>query len=237
VLDDQSIFDHLVKAAPAAQAVDQAGVLADGERLATQVFERTYLNSYVAHAAMETHSAVAAVENGKITVWAGTQTPFPLKSQVAQALKLGRTRFASLRPYRRGRFGGKSASRQAIEAARLATITGTPVRVVFSARRSSSSTRSVPQPSSRSDRASTRPRRLFSGTTWHRSRRARLRPLLQHSAPPHRDTGVGTQTRRACIRSPSGPGGRLPPTAMRSPGSRRLTSWRPRWASIPWSSA
>jgi isoquinoline 1-oxidoreductase len=131
-LDDRSIFDHLVKAAPAAQTVDQAGVLADGERLATQVFERTYLNSYVAHAPMETHSAVAAVENGRVTVWAGTQTPFPVKSQVAQALKIAPDKVRIITPYVGGGFGGKSASQQAIEAARLATITGQPVRVVWS---------------------------------------------------------------------------------------------------------
>ena len=35
-------------------------------------------------------------------------------------------------PYVGGGFGGKSASRQAIEAARLAMLTGKPVRVVWS---------------------------------------------------------------------------------------------------------
>ena len=94
--------------------------------------EHTYLNSYVAHAAMETHSAVAAIEKGKVTVWVSTQTPFPVKSQVAQALKLAPENVRVITPYVGGGFGGKSASLQAIEAARLATITGTPVRVVWS---------------------------------------------------------------------------------------------------------
>lgn len=131
-LNDQTVFAHLEQAAPAPQAVAQGGDMAEGERLATRVFEHTYLNSYVAHAPMETHSAVAAVEDGKVTVWAGTQTPFPLKSQVAQALKLAPEKVRVITPFLGGGFGGKSASRQAIEAARLAMITGKAIRVVWS---------------------------------------------------------------------------------------------------------
>jgi nicotinate dehydrogenase subunit B len=131
-LDDTNIFDHLVRSAPAAQPVAQGGDLAEGERLAVRTFERTYRNGYVAHAAIETHSAVAAVERGKVTVWASTQTPFPLRSQVAEALKLAPEDVRVITPYVGGGFGGKSASRQAVEAARLASIAGVPVRVVWS---------------------------------------------------------------------------------------------------------
>ena len=131
-LNDRTIFAHLERAAPAAQNVDHGGVLAEGERLATRVFEHTYLNSYVAHAPMEPHAAVAAFEDGKVTVWAGTQTPFPLKSQVAQALNLAPEKVRIVTPYVGGGFGGKSTSLQAIEAARLARLAGVPVRVLWS---------------------------------------------------------------------------------------------------------
>jgi nicotinate dehydrogenase subunit B len=131
-LDDSTIFDHLVKAAPPAETVAEGGDLAEGERRASTMFEHRFLNSYVAHAAMETHSAVAAVESGKLTVWASTQTPFPLKSQLVQALKLAADKVRVITPYVGGGFGGKSASRQALEAARLTVLTGRPVRVVWS---------------------------------------------------------------------------------------------------------
>jgi nicotinate dehydrogenase subunit B len=131
-VDDKTIFDHLVKTAAAGRTVAEGGSLSEGERIVSGVIESTYLDSYVAHAAMETHSAVAAVENGKVTVWAGTQTPFPLKSQVAQALRLPPEKVRVITPYDGGGFGGKSASRQGVEAARLATLTGKPVRVVWS---------------------------------------------------------------------------------------------------------
>jgi CO/xanthine dehydrogenase Mo-binding subunit len=75
---------------------------------------------------------MAAVENGKVTVWASTQTPFPLKSQVARALNLPPEKVRIITPYVGGGFGGKSASAQAVEAARLAMAAGRPVRVVWS---------------------------------------------------------------------------------------------------------
>jgi isoquinoline 1-oxidoreductase len=131
-LDDTSIFDHLVKAAPAGTPVAQAGDLAEGERQAVRTFEHTYRTGYVAHAALEPHSALAMIEGGKVTVWASTQTPFPLRSQVAQALKRPQEEVRVITPHVGGGFGGKSASRQAIEAARLAVLTDRPVRVVWS---------------------------------------------------------------------------------------------------------
>jgi len=112
--------------------VHESGSLVDGEKLSASVLDLTYLNSYVAHAPMETHSAVARMEGGKVTVWASTQTPFPLQQQVAQALAMPKEDVRVIAPYVGGGFGGKSASRQAIEAARLAKIVGRPVQVVTS---------------------------------------------------------------------------------------------------------
>ena len=133
-VDDQTIFDHLVKAAPAPETVAEAGTIAEGEARASRVVERTWLDGYRAHAPMEPHAAVAAVEGGKVTVWAGTQTPFPLKNQIVQALKLPPEQVRVIVPFVGGGFGGKSASRQAVEAARLAVLTGKPVRVQWDRR-------------------------------------------------------------------------------------------------------
>ncbi len=129
--DDRSIFEHLLKHAPAPQTVAESGSLAEGEKQAATVLERTYLNSYVAHAPIEPHSATALVDGGKITVWAGTQTPFAVRQQVAQALNVQPDAVRVITPYVGGGFGGKSASRQALEAARLAKIVGRSVQVVW----------------------------------------------------------------------------------------------------------
>ena len=103
----------------------------------------TYRKGYVAHAPMEPHAATASFENGKLTVWASTQTPFPTRDRLAQALALDPKSVRVLTPYVGGGFGGKSAGRQSEEAARLAKITGRPVQVAYTRRRSSSSTRST----------------------------------------------------------------------------------------------
>ncbi len=131
-LDNDTIFAHLEKSAPEARAVAQGGNVADGEKSATQIITQKYLKGYVAHAPMETHSAVAAMgADGKITVWASTQTPFPLQTQVARALKISTDKVRIITPFVGGGFGGKSASQQAIEAARLTVAAGKPVRVVW----------------------------------------------------------------------------------------------------------
>lgn len=131
-LDDKNIFAHLEKVAPEGRLVQQGGNVAEGEAAATSVVTAKYLKGYVAHSCMETHSAVAEIAaDGKVTVWAGTQTPFPLQTQVARALKVATEKVRVITPYVGGGFGGKSASAQALEAARLAQAAGVPVRVVW----------------------------------------------------------------------------------------------------------
>lgn len=129
--DQETIFDHLLTAAPPLRLVHEAGNLEEGARLSQEVVEARYLNGYVAHATLETHSATARVEGDKATVWAGTQTPFPLRQQVAQALGLPPESVRIVTTCVGGGFGGKSASRQAVEAARLSKLAGCPVQVVW----------------------------------------------------------------------------------------------------------
>jgi len=130
-VNDRSIFDHILKAAPEGQVLNVTGSLTEGEKLASVVIDSSYLNSYVAHAQMETHTAVAELKDGKLTVWASTQSPFGIKNQVASALGVQAESVRVITPYVGGGFGGKSAGRQAIEAARLTKLTGKPVQVCW----------------------------------------------------------------------------------------------------------
>ena len=130
-MDDKTIFDHLLKTAPPLKDAGASGDLAEGEKAAASIVEATYLNSYVAHAPMETHSATATVENGRATVWASTQAPFMVRQQVAQAIGLAPQNVRIIAPYVGGGFGGKTAADQAVAAARLAKATGKPVQVVW----------------------------------------------------------------------------------------------------------
>jgi isoquinoline 1-oxidoreductase len=134
--DDRTIYDHLIKTAPPATPVGQKGDPAEGEKLAAQIVEETYLNAYVAHAPIETHSAVAAFEDSKLTIWASSQSPFQVKQLIAEGLGVSQESVRVITPMVGGGFGGKSltirsSAWQALEAARLARAAGQPVQVVW----------------------------------------------------------------------------------------------------------
>ena len=131
-LNDENIFDHLVKAAPEPKVVGQAGDLAEGERLSTAIVEQTFLDNYVAHAAMETHSALANMQDGKMTVWASTQLPFVLRDLIARNLQMEPDKVRVIPPYLGGGFGGKGTEGPLVEAAQLAKICGKPVHMIWS---------------------------------------------------------------------------------------------------------
>jgi len=130
-VDTESIFAHLVAAAPEGNTAEAAGDLAAGRRASAETFEATYYNSYVAHAPMEPHTAVAEIVNGKATVWSSTQAPFGDQTSVARALGFEPENVRILTPFVGGGFGGKTATQQAVEAARLAQMTGKPVQVAW----------------------------------------------------------------------------------------------------------
>jgi isoquinoline 1-oxidoreductase len=131
-LDDKNIYDHLLKVAPAGRVVAQGGDLKQGKALSATVFNETYLNGYVAHSAMETHTALVSIEGDKVTVWPSSQTPFRAKESVAQQLGIPPANVHVISPYVGGGFGGKTFNLQVTQAARLAKFTGKPVQVAWS---------------------------------------------------------------------------------------------------------
>lgn len=131
--DDRTVFAHLLSVAGEGQEREKKGDLAEGERQSVSLFEGEYLNGYGAHASIETHTALARLEGGTMTVWASTQTPFPNRQAIAQAVGLPGENVRVITPFVGGGFGGKSGDGlQAIEAARLAKATGRPVQVCWS---------------------------------------------------------------------------------------------------------
>lgn len=131
-VDDETIYDHLVQVAPAADVVEQKGNLEEGRKLAATIFEQNYWTPYVAHAPVEPHAAIVKIEGDKATVWASTQRPFGVQDEVAQALGIPASNVRAITPFVGGGFGGKNRNRQAVEAARLAKLAGKPVQVAWS---------------------------------------------------------------------------------------------------------
>jgi isoquinoline 1-oxidoreductase len=107
------------------------GSVADGLRAAEQRVQATYTIAYIAHAPLETRSAVAEWVDGKLTAWTGTQRPFGVRDELARALNLPSNRVHVIVPDTGSGYGGKHTGEAAVEAARLARAAGRPVRVTW----------------------------------------------------------------------------------------------------------
>lgn len=130
-VDSESIFQHLVDAAPSPSVAEEEGDMDAGRGGSARTFQATYYNAYVAHAPMEPHTAVAEIKDGKATVWSSTQAPFSQQNAIAGTIGFDSEDVRVLTPYVGGGFGGKVPGQQANEAALLARITGRPVQVAW----------------------------------------------------------------------------------------------------------
>ena len=130
-VDDKTIFDRILKADSVADILNSEGDLDAGKKISDTLTESEFYNSYVAHAPIEPHSATAAIEGDKITAWVSTQQPFRAQETISREMKVPLEKVRIITPFVGGGFGGKSAHAQAVEAVRLARITGKPVVVAW----------------------------------------------------------------------------------------------------------
>ncbi|MCX6335121.1 MAG: molybdopterin-dependent oxidoreductase [Bacteroidia bacterium] len=130
-VSDKTVFDWMVKAESRVSVVRTGGDIEEGRKQSDKVFESEYHDPYVAHAAIETHTALAHMEGEKMNVWASTQSPFGLQDAIVNELKMTRETVRVRTPYVGGGFGGKGAYQQGVEAARLAKLTRKPVMLVW----------------------------------------------------------------------------------------------------------
>jgi isoquinoline 1-oxidoreductase len=93
--------------------------------------EATYEVAYIAHAPLEPRAAVAEWEDGRLTVWTGTQRPFGVRGELARAFELPEDRIRVIVPDTGAGYGGKHTGEAALEAARLARAVRRPVKVVW----------------------------------------------------------------------------------------------------------
>jgi isoquinoline 1-oxidoreductase len=128
----KNIYKHLLTAASNKEVIEQNGNLESGRKLASQLFDETYLNCYVAHAPIETHTALAKVDGDKALIWPSSQTPFRARNEVARVLGLRPENVRIISPFVGGGFGGKTRNGQVVEAARLSKLVGKPVQVAWS---------------------------------------------------------------------------------------------------------
>jgi isoquinoline 1-oxidoreductase len=123
-----TIYDYL-KANP--ERVESPAVGSGTVPSGARVFSATYRIPYIAHTPLEPRAAVAEWRDGKVTVWTGTQRPFGVRSELAEAFHLPETSVRVIMPDTGAAYGGKHTGEAAIEAARLAKAAGAPVKLVW----------------------------------------------------------------------------------------------------------
>jgi len=130
-VNDKTIFEWMLKADSNVNVLRSAGDLEEGRQLCEKIIESEFHDPYLAHAAIETHTALARLEGDKMTVWASTQSPFGLQNGISRELGFPLEKVRVIAPFVGGGFGGKGEYQQGIEAAKLAKITGKPVMLVW----------------------------------------------------------------------------------------------------------
>jgi nicotinate dehydrogenase subunit B len=125
--DQAHIYDHLLTLATEDKVVsEKEAAIPEGAK----VIEATYRKPYMAHAAIGPSCAVAQLSDGKMTVWTHSQGVFPLRGNLAMALKMRPESIRCIHAEGSGCYGHNAADDVALDAALMArAVPGRPVRV------------------------------------------------------------------------------------------------------------
>lgn len=132
------IYDYFKKTPPEAAgrdgrptAAQETGSVSAALATAVHRLHQAYTVAYIAHAPLEPRAAVAEWSEGRLTVWTGTQRPFGVRRELAEAFRLPEDKVRVIVPDTGSGYGGKHSGETAIEAARLARAAARPVKVVW----------------------------------------------------------------------------------------------------------
>jgi nicotinate dehydrogenase subunit B len=128
------IFDYLVKNSiegGGRNSGNAKGNVDEGLSSADFTHAKTYHINYIAHVPLEPRAALAQWQDGKLTVWTGTQRPFGVQQDLVDVFKIAKEKVRVIMPDTGSGYGGKHTGEAAIEAARLAQEAKKPVKVVW----------------------------------------------------------------------------------------------------------
>lgn len=108
------------------------GDIEKGFAEADHIFEDTFTLPATQHGFLETHACIASAEPGRITVWATTQNPFVVRTQLSNIFKVPVSKVRVIVPYLGGGYGGKVFPKVEPLTVALALKSQRPVRVVLS---------------------------------------------------------------------------------------------------------
>jgi len=109
----------------------ETGSMEEALASADHRLQQTYTTNYIAHCPLEPRAALAQWSGDDLTVWTGTQRPFGVRTELAEAFRMPETRVRVLMPDTGSGYGGKHTGETAIEAARLARAAKRPVKVMW----------------------------------------------------------------------------------------------------------
>lgn len=132
----RELFDYLKKNAETDPQEENRfrqikGSVADALRSAAHRVDATYTISYIAHCPLEPRAALAEWNDGKLTVWTGTQRPFGVRQELTDAFHLSEDKVRVIVPDTGAAYGGKHSGECAVEAARIAQAAGRPVHLLW----------------------------------------------------------------------------------------------------------
>ncbi len=133
-VDNETIFQYLEDNVKENKVFEEGGNLTVGKDASKTIVEANYYDGYKAHASIETHAATCYWKDGKLTMWASSQTPFGTREQLAKTFEIPLEKVHLKQIFLGGGFGGKIYNQQAIEVAKIAKLCDKPVQLAWSRR-------------------------------------------------------------------------------------------------------
>jgi CO/xanthine dehydrogenase Mo-binding subunit len=129
-LPAQAEIHEFLKSLPSRPTTANAESAAASDSGARRAFAASYTRPYQAHASIGPSCALALWNDGKVRVWSHTQGVFPLRGDLAKALKLGEDQVTVTHVQGSGCYGHNGADDVALDAALLSrAVQGRPVKV------------------------------------------------------------------------------------------------------------
>src|SRR5262249_7446683 len=130
---NKELFEELEKSQASGERTEPriTGSVEDGMGSAAVKLSRTYTVESIAHAPLEPRAAVAEWKLGVVTVWTGTQRPFGVRDELAEAFRIPAEKVHVLVPDTGSAYGGKHTADAAVAAARPSQRRGRPLKVAW----------------------------------------------------------------------------------------------------------